>query len=187
MRRTILAATAALALAATGCGSDDGAGVRNDDGGGSISGSASGLSGSGAASGGAECEPGDTSGADTTVEVALTEWDVAPVPDEVAAGTIAFDASTVDAAEPHELVIVKGDDPQALPTGEDGAVDESQLEDGALIGEIEAFPSGETCSAAFDLEPGEYVLFCNIVETEDDGSTESHYAQGMTTSFTVTQ
>ena len=181
MRRTILAAGAALALAITGCGSDDGAGVRSGDGGGSISGSGSGLSGA------PECQPGDTSGADTTVGVQLTEWSVTPEPDEVPAGTIAFEASTADAAEPHELVIVKGDDPQGLPTGEDGGVDESQLEDGALIGEIEAFPAGETCSAAFDLEPGEYVLFCNLVETASDGTVESHYAEGMTTSFTVTQ
>lgn len=221
MRRTLLAASAALALAAAGCGGDDGAGVRTIDGGGgsisgsgSASGSASGTSESDSASGteeatdeqtsedasasgsgsasasasgvAAECEPvGDVSTADTTVDVALTEWAIAPTPAEAAAGTIGFTASTEQAAEPHELVIVKGDDPQGLPTDADGAVDESQLEDGALVGEIEAFPAGTTCEGAFDLPAGDYVLFCNIVETEEDGTVEAHYAEGMTTAFSV--
>lgn len=207
MRRSLLAASAVLALVAAGCGGDDGAGVRTIDGGGgsisgsgsgSMSGSASGTSeseasasgsssGSASASGvAAECEPvRDVSTADTTIDVALTEWAIAPVPAEAAAGTIGFVASTEQAAEPHELVIVKGDDPQGLPTDEDGAVDESQLEDGALIGEIEVFPAGTTCEGAFDLPAGDYVLFCNIVETEDDGTVEAHYAEGMTTAFTV--
>ena len=35
-----------------------------------------------------------------------------------------------------------------------------------------------------NLEAGSYVLLCNIVE-EEDGETESHYAEGMHTSFTV--
>lgn len=217
MRRTILAAAAALALAATGCGSDDGAGVRTIEGdGGSVSGSASGSSSasgpgsaSGSASGGGsaseseaasasgsgsgsglavdDCVPGDVSGADTSVEVDLVEWDVIPDPDEVSAGTIAFLTSTESAVEPHELVIARGDDPEGLPTDDDGAVDESQLAEGDLIGEIEAYPAGTTCEGAFDLPAGDYVLFCNIVETEEDGTVEAHYAQGMTTGFTVTE
>lgn len=195
-RRTTvtLVACAGLALTAAGCGGDDGAGVRTlDGGGGSVSGSASG-SGSASANGHAsgsgshveDCVPGDTTDADTSVEVDLVEWDVIPEPAEVGAGKIAFLTSTEQAAEPHELVIARADDPQGLPTDDDGAVDESQLPDGALIGEIEAYPAGTTCEAAFDLSAGDYVLFCNIVETEADGTVESHYAEGMTTGFTVT-
>jgi len=39
---------------------------------------------------------------------------------------------------------------------------------------------------AFDLAPGKYVLICNIVQTEPDGSKEAHYKVGMRTAFTVT-
>ncbi len=206
-RMMATAALGALALVAGACGGDDGAGVRTiDGGGGSISGSgsasgsgshasgseadasASGAEASGSGSGSevAACVPGDTAGADTTVAVDLVEWAVRPEVAEVPAGTIAFVASTEHAAEPHELVIVAGDDPEGLPVDADGAVDESGLPEGALVGEIEAFPAGTTCEAAFDLAPGDYVLFCNIVETEEDGTVEAHYAEGMTTSFTVT-
>jgi hypothetical protein len=39
---------------------------------------------------------------------------------------------------------------------------------------------------SFDLAPGKYVLICNIVQTEPDGSIEAHYKVGMRTAFTVT-
>ena len=39
---------------------------------------------------------------------------------------------------------------------------------------------------SFDLAPGKYVLICNIVQTEPDGSKEAHYKVGMRTAFTVT-
>lgn len=187
MRRGMLAAAAALILAAAACGSDDGAGVRTIDGSGSTGGSGSAAgSGSGSASGSTvACVPGDVTGADATVVVALTEWAVDPEPDTVAAGRVAFTASNEHAALPHELVIVRGDDPTGLPTSPDGAVDESRLPEGALIGEIEVFPAGGTCEGAFDLVPGSYVLFCNIVETADDGTRLGHYVEGMTAAFTV--
>jgi len=35
-----------------------------------------------------------------------------------------------------------------------------------------------------DLDAGNYVLICNIVE-EEDGETVSHYQEGMRTPFTV--
>ena len=63
---------------------------------------------------------------------------------------------------------------------------EDELEEGAFIGEIEAFPAGETCEGTFELpEAGDYILFCNIVETLEDGSVESHFEEGMVTTVTA--
>ncbi len=70
-------------------------------------------------------------------------------------------------------------------TDDDGGVDESQIPEEDLIGEIEEFPSGEQRTATFELDAGTYVLFCNITETEADGTIESHFAKGMATTFTV--
>ena len=40
-------------------------------------------------------------------------------------------------------------------------------------------------TTTLDLEAGDYVLLCNIVEEEEDGEVESHFAEGMHTTFTV--
>lgn len=36
-----------------------------------------------------------------------------------------------------------------------------------------------------NLAAGNYVLICNMVMTEDDGSVEVHYQKGMRTAFRV--
>jgi hypothetical protein len=193
-----MAAVAVLAVLAA-CGSDDGAGVRD------LGGSASSGSGSASASGthtgsatgahtgsatgtgsatatGIACEPvGDPSTAEDRLEVSLREWAVEPAKKTVAAGPVQMVAFN-EGDDAHELVVVKGDDPASLPQGEDGTVDEEALPDGAFIGEIEAFPAGTSCNGVFDLEPGRYVLFCNILETEE-GEAENHFEKGMSTTI----
>jgi hypothetical protein len=169
-----------LALLLAGCGSDDGAGVRNG-GGQSASASGSGAaSGSGTASGqAAACKPvGDAGSSDTTIGVELKEWSVLPARAEAPAGTVTFDASNTG-ADAHELVVVRADDPAALPLAADGTVDEGKLPEGALVGEIEPFPAKQHCTGTFRLAAGRYALFCNILETEADGTKENHYANGM--------
>ncbi|HEY3142546.1 MAG TPA: hypothetical protein VGJ86_15515 [Acidimicrobiales bacterium] len=184
----------ALGLTAAACGDDDGAKVRESGPGqsGSASGTASGpASGSGSGSetsGSEECVYVGNSTKDPTaaVQVSLKEFSLEPLPASVPAGTIQF-VATNEGEEKHEVVIVRFDGaPTDLPTDADGGVDEEQLPEGALIGEIEGFNAGKTCAAGFDLAPGKYVLFCNIVEEEANGDMESHYHEGMTTTFTVT-
>lgn len=118
------------------------------------------------------------------VTVVLGEWIVEPTPTSVEADGVAFVADN-QGGEEHELVVVRADDPTDLPTDADGAVDEAQIPEEDFIGEIEEFPNGEQRTATFDLEPGTYVLFCNITETEDDGEVESHFVEGMATTLTV--
>jgi hypothetical protein len=183
----------ALALLLAGCGSDDGAGVRNVDGTASTSGSgtASGTgSGTGSPSGtasgpAAACKPvGDAATSDATVAVELKEWAVLPARADVPAGTVTFQARNTG-EDAHELVVVRAEDPAKLPLAADGTVDEEKLPEGAFVGEVEAFPAKQTCTGTFELAAGGYALFCNILETEADGKKENHYANGMRTRFEV--
>lgn len=176
--RRMAAAGVALVLLGA-CGNDDTGTVADDGGSGSASGSASHPEGS--ASGVAACEPvGDGGG--TEVKVALDEWSVAAQPATVPAGKVTFDVENVG-EEAHELVVVKAASTAELTVVE-GKVDEEALPEGAFIGEVEAFPADQSCEGTFDLEPGTYILFCNIVE-EHEGAPESHYEEGMVTTFTV--
>jgi hypothetical protein len=178
-----------LALLVAGCGSDDGTGVRNVDGtqasGGSGTGSGGGTaSGSGTASGtAAACKPvGDASTSDATIAVELKEWTVLPARADAPAGTITLEARNTG-EDAHELVVVRATDPATLPLAADGTVDEEKLPEGTLVGEIEAFPAKQTCTGTFELPAGSYALFCNLLETEADGSKENHYANGMRARF----
>jgi plastocyanin len=90
----------------------------------------------------------------------------------------------------HELVIVKAADAASLPTKSDGSVDENQL-DRVKVGEIADVPSGASHHKTFDLRPGSYVAFCNIVGSMGMGNgmmggmEHVHFAAGMHTEFTV--
>jgi uncharacterized cupredoxin-like copper-binding protein len=117
----------------------------------------------------------------TEVNVTLSEFILAPDVESVPAGEVYFLATNAG-GEAHEMVVVKSDlAPDALPN-DDGRVPEDEVD---MIGEIEPFAPGSDASVAFDLEPGKYVLLCNIVEEEASGKTESHYLEGMYTGFTV--
>ena len=120
-----------------------------------------------------------------TVEVSLQEWAVVPAQASVNAGTVTFNVKNVGPDDPHEMVVIKTDLAAAeLPTNADGKVDEegAGLE---FIGEIEEFDPGATETASFDLKAGNYVLICNILQDEPDGSKEAHYKLGMYIPFAV--
>ena len=135
-----------------------------------------------AACGGDEDNGGGEGG--VTVDVTLQEFSVLPAEESAPAGEVTFNATNDGPEDPHELVVVRTDlAPDALPTTEEGAVDE-EGEGVEVIGEIEEFPPGENESASFDLEAGSYALICNVVE-EHEGELEAHYALGMRTGFIV--
>jgi plastocyanin len=108
------------------------------------------------------------------VKVLLSEWILKPKPKTVAAGKVKFAARDAG-GETHEVVIVRGADPKALPTKSDGSVDESQIPAADKIGEIEGVKAKKTKTKTFRLTPGSYVLFCNIVDDMGD----VHFAKGM--------
>jgi len=129
---------------------------------------------------GVDSDGGATSS--SVVNLDLFENEILPDLDAVAAGAVTFNASNVgDAA--HELVIVRTDvAPDALPAGEDGAVDESG-EGIAVIGRIGKFAAQSDASITVDLEAGSYVLICNLV----DNAAFSHYEAGMYRRFTISE
>jgi uncharacterized cupredoxin-like copper-binding protein len=122
----------------------------------------------------------------TTVSVALQEFAVLPSAASVPAGTVTFVAKNIGPDDVHEMVVVRTDlGADALPVDKDGKA----AEEGSgitSIGETGDIAVGETKEVSFELLPGKYLLICNIVQTEPDGSLEAHYKVGMRTAFTVT-
>ena len=137
----------------------------------------------------AACGDGETTGpaspgAGTTVAVTLQEFSVLPSQDSAPAGEVTLEAENTGPHEVHELVVILTDlGPDALPTAEDGSVDEAG-EGIEVLGEIEQFTVGETRTLTLDMEAGDYVFVCNVVEVKGE-ETEAHYALGMRTAFTV--
>jgi uncharacterized cupredoxin-like copper-binding protein len=118
-----------------------------------------------------------------TVDVILSEWVLEPDPASVPAGKVTFKANNEGTKE-HEFVIFKTDlAPDALPKTADGKVDEA----GAgvqHIDEIGSVLAGKSAELTVDLQPGKYVLICNI-SAQVAGQTELHYTKGMHAAFTV--
>lgn len=122
----------------------------------------------------------DEGGSDSTVKVTLSEFEVVADPDAVPEGNVTFEVDN-EGDETHELVVVKTDfEGGDLPAENDGSVDEGA--DGIdVIGETDEIDSGDSDSRVFDLDPGKYVLLCNLVEED-----HAHFQQGMWTAFEVT-
>lgn len=149
LRGALLVALTATALAAAGCGDDNDTTTTTDQ------------AQSGAAS--------------STIAVTMNEFTVSAAPDTGKTGRITFDV-TNEGKVAHEFIIAKSDlAPDALPTNEDGVVNEGG-EGIDSIDEIEDIEPGKKASDSFELEAGKYVLFCNL---------PGHYKAGQTTGFTV--
>ncbi|HET6714216.1 MAG TPA: hypothetical protein VFI59_10965 [Actinomycetota bacterium] len=126
-----------------------------------------------------------TEGGASTVAVTLEEFAVSADPASVPAGSVTFDVTNDGPDDVHEFVVIMTDlAPTDLPTDKDGAVEETG-EGMEVVDEIEDIPVGETPTLTVDLEAGSYVLICNILQEEPDGTLEAHYAEGMRTGFTV--
>jgi uncharacterized cupredoxin-like copper-binding protein len=129
-----------------------------------------------------EAAPTGGGGGGTDVAVTLQEWAVVPDTSSVPSGDVTFDVTNSGPEDEHEFVIIRTDlAPGDLPTDETGAVDES----GAgieVVDEVEEIPVGGTEELTVNLEPGTYVLICNIYSADEN---EAHYQMGMRTAFTV--
>jgi uncharacterized cupredoxin-like copper-binding protein len=157
LTRVYLTALAVLLVSGASCGGDEGGSEAGDGGGGG-------------------------GGGGSTVEVTLQEFAVG-APSSGSAGEVTFNISNIG-KETHEFVVIKTDlGATELPTAKDGSVDEagSGME---VVDEVEDLAAGKSESLAVNLDPGNYVLICNIVEKEE-GKTESHYQNGMRAEFTA--
>lgn len=141
-----------------------------------------------AACGGDEEDGGGGGEEGAAVTVTLGEWLIEPDPASAPAGDITFTANNEGTIE-HEVVIIKTDlAPDALPTNDDGTVNED-AEGLEVVDEIEEFEAGGSESLTARLEPGKYVLICNIgpssAEEEGHMAHAAHYQEGMRAAFTV--
>ncbi len=115
--------------------------------------------------------------ASDAVEVSLVEWELI-APTSFAGGDVTFTASN-DGEFPHELAVVRGDSYETLPLLANGAVDEAAL--GAdFLGRTDRIEAGASGDLTLTLEPGNYVLVCNI-----QAGPNSHAAAGQVLSVTV--
>jgi uncharacterized cupredoxin-like copper-binding protein len=112
---------------------------------------------------------GDSTG---DVVVTLKDFSLTATPGTFSAGDITFGIQN-DGPSAHEFVILRTNDaPDALPV-ENGLIPEDQVD---LVDEAEDIPPGTNTSLGVNLEPGSYVLVCNL---------PAHYEAGMHASFTV--
>ncbi len=118
------------------------------------------------------------------VTVILKDYTVHPNTTQAKAGRLTFEAVN-EGMSTHELVILRTALKRtALPRkeakGQSGIIteylvdeDDAQIE---IVDEIEEFPSGTSQKKTVSLNPGRYVLFCNI---------PGHYDKGMHASFHI--
>ncbi len=161
-RPTAIAILAAISLAGGACGEDD-------------------EPASEGAAAKAEATPDPTADptpeggakADTVVRVSVGEWFVKPARATAKEGGIEFEVEN-EGKVLHELEVVKtGTAPDALPVSANKADVEAA---GAEIAEVEDIAPGSEKEFTVALEPGNYVLICNLPD---------HYEPGMYARFTV--
>ena len=121
-----------------------------------------------AASGGATTTAAAAAG---SVPVALADRTLT-ASSSLKAGSVTFAVNNTSRDNQHELVVIKGKFAD-LPTTSNGAVDETKLAAGALIGRTAKVAGGGSANLTVNLPAGPYVLVCNI----SNGPT-SHAASG---------
>lgn len=98
----------------------------------------------------------------------LSEFTIVPPDQALHAGSVTITADNVG-GETHELVIVASKASADLPMKSDGSVDEDRIPDAQKVGEISDVPAHTTRSKTFDLKPGAYVAFCNVIDSIGSG------------------
>lgn len=110
----------------------------------------------------------------TSVGVTLKEFSVTAVPASAPAGSVTF-AVQNSGLIPHELLVVKSDlGLDKLPQVDQKRVDETKVQ---VVGEVAEFDAAKRQELTLTLQPGKYILLCNVV---------SHYISGMYAAFEVT-
>jgi hypothetical protein len=121
---------------------------------------------------------------DTTVDAFLQEYSIDLSRDSAPFGAVTFFV-TNEGFDMHEFLVVRTDFfADELPIEDDG----SYMEDGPgteVVDLVEDIMPGETVEFTLDLDPGHYVVLCNMVEIEDDGDLFAHYDLGMFADFDV--
>lgn len=117
-------------------------------------------------------------GGSEEVDATLTTYDITLSDNSISAGEVTFHVHNDATDLEHEFVIFRTDLPEdQLPLTNEGVVDENGAGVTA-VDEVEV-PAGESQDLTVTLDPGNYVIICNI------DSDEMHYQHGMHTTLTV--
>jgi uncharacterized cupredoxin-like copper-binding protein len=117
------------------------------------------------------CAPVSSGGQQVTVD--LVDFGITARPDAVSSGAIDL-VIVNDGAIVHELEIFSGVDAGQTLKASNSVADTTNLD---LIDEVEDILPSATAKLVVDLEPGTYLVICNL---------PGHYEQGMSTYVTVT-
>jgi uncharacterized cupredoxin-like copper-binding protein len=115
--------------------------------------------------------------------IKLSEYKMNLSSASIKAGTVVFEGENIGGTK-HEVVLVAGDDPKALPTKADGEIDEEKIEESSKEGEVGEIEAGKALKHTYNLKPGKYIVFCNLTSKEA-GVDVSHFAKGMSAVITV--
>ena len=132
--------------------------------------------------------------------IVLSEFSIKLSSPTFAAGKVTITAENAGAEE-HEVVLVRAASVGDLPTKSDGSVDEDKIAEIDKLGELDHLQPRQKKSAVFDLKPGTYIAFCNLIDSmnptmmasRNTGSSmmrgsamgHVHFALGMFQRFTV--
>lgn len=96
--------------------------------------------------------------------------------DHAKAGDITFNVTNTSKDAVHEMIVVPYPADGKLPySDKDAKFDEDAAK---ALGEVSELDPGKAGNVTLHLNPGKYILTCNVA---------NHYANGMWTTFTVTQ
>ena len=95
------------------------------------------------------------------VSVTITDYSLDASSRALKSGTVSFAVTNGENDTDHEFVVIRGNF-AGLPKASNGAVDEAKLPTGALIGRTPLISPQQSTTATYILEPGSYVLLCNI-------------------------
>ena len=119
--------------------------------------------------GGASSSPTPSTG----IAVTLSDFKIKAAETEAPAGPVTFDL-TNDGPSDHTFFMVKTDLAEDALPGADHLVQVDQLD---AVAEVDTFRANTERSLTVDLQPGTYVMFCNL---------PGHYESDMHAAFTVT-
>jgi hypothetical protein len=137
----------------------------------------------------------DTKEQESLVSVRLADYVVETEPTSVPSGSVTFDVEN-DGGN-HDFVVVRTDlsaadlpeTKQQLNTETEGVKVDLEASELRVLDSLDPMQPGEHETLTIDLEPGHYVLFCDLVDVDpgkkSDPRIVSHYSKGMYADFTV--
>ena len=115
-----------------------------------------------------------------TVTASLQEWEITLNKNTVKSGEIDFEIRN-SGKDTHEIVFVKLDadqDISSIPRAKFNTADAQWLTP-RTVGELEDIEPGQIKKISLRLQPGRYLIICNILEKENDDTMEAHFDKGM--------